>query len=364
MKFLAVVFKDLRLILRDRSAFAFMLAVPIVVLLVVAETQSDNGTKSIIFPVVNEDQGPIANQLLQVFRKYVQVRIVTQATAERLVAVENKAPAALILPAGMSKKYLTEKPSTIELLTDPAQWEALQAVKVIMLLADRDAATLGDPFNQELLHLHERSITGERGSFSSLEQDLPGFSLMFVLLTMIFGVSIGLREEEVWRTNVRLSIAPISWWTVLGGKLLARIIIGIAQLLILLLFAHFVFGLRLGRSPVALLLVCVAIVFSMACFAVIVAACARTREQAIPVGMSVVFVLAALGGLWWPFSSQPGWMQTLGRGTMTAWSMFAIQDVMLRDRGLAAVSRELLFLLTYGIASFAIGFRLFSPKRS
>ena len=216
MKPFAVVLKDLRLIVRDRSAFAFMLAVPIVVLLVVAETQSDNGTNSILLPVVNEDQGPIANQLLQVFRKYLQVRVVTRPIAQRLVAVENKAPAALILPTGLSKKYLTEKPSTIELLTDPAQWEALQALRVIMLLADRQAATLGDPFNQELLRLRERNITGERVSFSSLEQDLPGFSLMFVLLTMVFGVSIGLREEEVWRTNVRLSIAPIPWWTVLG----------------------------------------------------------------------------------------------------------------------------------------------------
>jgi ABC-2 type transport system permease protein len=278
--------------------------------------------------------------------------------------VENKAPAALILPAGMSKRYLQEKPTTIELLTDPAQWEALQTLKVIMLLADREASTLGDPFNQELLHLDEHNITGDRLSFSSLEQDLPGFSLMFVLLSMVFGVSIGLREEEVWGTNLRLSIAPVSWWGVLGGKLLARIVIGLAQLLILLLFAHFAFGLRLGRSPAALVSVCAAVVFSMACFAMIVAACAATREQAIPVGMSVVFVLAALGGLWWPFLSQPAWMQTLGRGTMTAWSMFAIQDVMLRDKTLAAVSHEIIFLLTYGIASFAIGLRLFRPEPS
>jgi ABC-type multidrug transport system permease subunit len=364
MKIIAVILKDLRLIFRDRSAFAFMLAVPIVVILVVAETQGGHETKTVLLPVVNEDQGPIANQLIGVFRKYVQVREVTRPAAQRLVAVENKAPAALILPAGMSKKYLTVKPSTIELLTDPAQWEQLQAVKVIMLLAERDAATLGDPFNQDLLHLHESNITGDRLSFSSLEQDLPGFSLMFVLLTMVFGVSIGLREEEVWRTNVRLSIAPMSWWAVLGGKLAARIIIGLAQLLILLLFAHFVFHLRLGRSPVALVLVCAAIVFSMASFSVIVAACAPTRERAIPVGMSVVFVLAALGGLWWPFSSQPEWMQTIGRGTMTAWSMFAIQDVMLRDKNLAAVSSEIAVLLSYGIASFAIGLRLFKPERS
>lgn len=364
MKLLAVMLKDLRLVARDRSAFAFLLAVPIIVILVVAGSTGGDGTDSIIFPVVNEDQGPVANALIKVFKEHLEVREVNRATAQQLVAISNKAPAALILPRGTSKRYLTEKPTTIELLTDPAQWEALQAIKVVLLLADREAATLGDPFSQELLHLNERSITSERLSFSGLDQHLPGFSLMFVLLTMVFTVSISLREEEVWGTSTRLSVAPIPRWAALGGKLLARIVIGIAQLLVLLLFAHFVYGLRLGRSPLALLLVAVAVVFSMACFAVIVAALARTREQAIPVGMSVVFLLAALGGLWWPFFHQPVWMQTIGRGAMTTWSMFAVQDVMLRDRSLAQVAGKIAFLVAYGVASFVIGLSLFSYGRS
>jgi len=360
MKILAIMLKDLRLVTRDRSALAFLLVVPIVVILVVAETRSGDGTRSIVFPVVNEDQGPVANALINVFSEHLHVRQVDLATAQELVAIRNKAPAALILPAGMSKRYLSNKPSTIELLTDPAQWEALQAIKVVLLLADRDAATLGDPFSQELLQLKERSLTSERLSFSGLDQNLPGFSLMFVLLTMVFTVSIGLREEEVWGTSSRLSIAPMPQWAVLAGKLLARIIIGIAQLAVLLLFAHFVYGLRLGRSPLALLIVVAAVVFSMACFAVIVAALARTREQAIPVGLSMVFLLAALGGLWWPFFHEPIWMQTIGRGAMTTWSMFAIQDVMLRDRSLVAVSGEIVFLLAYGTVSFIVGLSLFS----
>lgn len=359
MKILAVMLKDLRLVFRDRSALAFLLAVPIVVILVVAETRSGDGTGSIVFPVVNEDQGPVANALIKVFNEHLHVREVDLATARELVAVRNKAPAALILPAGLSKRYLTEKPTNIELLTDPAQWEALQAIKVVMLLADRDAATLGDPFSQELLHLDERSITGDRLSFSGLDQHLPGFSLMFVLLTMVFTVSIGLREEEVWGTDTRLSVAPIGRSAVLGGKLMARIIVGIAQLMVLLLFAHFVYGLRLGNSPLALIVVVTAVVFSMACFAVIVAALARTREQIIPVGMSAVFLLAALGGLWWPFFHQPLWMQTVGRGAMTTWSMFAVQDVMLRGRDLREVSGEVALLVAYGVASFAIGLSLF-----
>ena len=77
-------------------------------------------------------------------------------------------------------------------------------------LADRETASLGDPFSQELLSVKERNITGDNVAFSSLEQNIPGFSLMFVLLTLIFSVSLSLREEEVWNTSTRLSILPIT----------------------------------------------------------------------------------------------------------------------------------------------------------
>lgn len=359
MKLLRVMLKDLRLIARDRSALVSLLVVPIIIILVVAETQSEIGTQSILFPIVNEDQGPVANALIKVFREHLDVRVVDRATAERLVAVENKAPAMLVLPEGLSKRYLTNKPSKIELLTDPAQWAELQAIKVVFLLADREAATLGDPFSEELLTLEERSLTGKRLKFTSLEQNIPGFSVMFVLLSLVFSVAFGLRDEEVWGTTRRLAVAPVSPLTILGGKLAARLLVGTAQLLILLLFGHFVYGLSLGRSPLAMFVVAASIVFSMACFSMVIAALARTREQIIPVGLSAVFILAALGGCWWPFYEQPKWMQWVAHGLMTTWSMFAIHDVMLRDRTLFEVAPKVGFLLAYGAASFWVGLRLF-----
>ena len=77
---------------------------------------------------------------------------------------------------------------------------------------------------------------------------------------------VGMRDEEEWGTSRRLSVAPVSLATLLGGKLLARFLIGVTQLLILLLFGHFAYGLTLGESPFAMLMVVVCIVFSMACF--------------------------------------------------------------------------------------------------
>jgi ABC-type multidrug transport system permease subunit len=359
VKLLRVMLKDLRLIARDRSALVSLLFVPMVIIVVVAETTSGGGTHSILMPVVNEDQGPVANVLIKVLRKHLDVQEVSRQEAERLVGIENKAPAMLVFPAGMSKRYLTEQASTIELLTDPAKWRELQAIKVVLLLADREAATLGDPFSEELIQIKEGSLTGHRLELTSLEQNLPGFSIMFVLLSLVFSVAFGLRDEEAWGTSGRLSIAPVSRGVVLGGKLMARRVVGTAQLLILLLFGHVIYGLALGDSPLSLLVVSVVVVFSLACFSVIIAAMARTREQIIPVGMSAVFVLAALGGCWWPVYDQPLWMQTMGRAVMTTYSMFAIQDVMFRDRNLLDVAPTLLFLCAYGGISFFVGSRFF-----
>jgi ABC-2 type transport system permease protein len=357
---LAVMLKDLRLISRDRFGLIALLVVPIIVIIVVASaTQSGDGSTSIVFPVVNEDQGPVATALIRAFSEHLDVRVVSRATAHHLVAKTNEAPAALILPPELSKRYLAQKPSTVELLTDPAQWQELEAIKVVMLLADRETASLGDPFSQELLTVRENSITGDDLSFSSLEQNIPGFSLMFVLLTLIFSVALALREEEVWNTSARLSIAPIAPASLLGGKLLARLIVGTAQLLLLLLFGHLVYGLRLGHSPVAMIVVATAVVASMTCFAAVVAAFVRTREQAIPVGLAVAFVLASLGGLFWPLYDLPRSMHAVARVLMTTWSMSAIQDVMLRARSLTGVSTDLVVLVAYGFISFLIALRLF-----
>ncbi len=359
MTLLRITLKDLRLILRDRWAAMSLLIVPVIIILVIAETQSGEGSSTILFPIVNEDEGPVANVLIRTLKEHLDVRVVDRETAESWVAKENRSPALLVLPTGLSKRYLTERPSTIELLTDPAAWKELQAIKMALMLADREASSLGDPFAEELLELEEQSLTGTWLKFTSLEQNVPGFSMTFVLLSMIFGVAFGMRDEESWGTSHRLSIAPVGHASVIGGKLLARLIVGTVQLLLLLTFGHFMYGLTLGNSIPTLIVTATVIVFAMACFSLLIAAVASTREQVVPVGISAVFILAALGGCWWPFFEQPQWMQVVAHGAVTTWSMFAIHDVMLRDKAFVDLLPTLAFLLVYGGVSFAVGLRLF-----
>jgi ABC-2 type transport system permease protein len=352
---LTIAWKDLRLIARDRAAMVFLVLVPFVVVTVLAEALAGSDTGSLLLPVVNEDQGPVATVLVQALSEYATVVEVSRAEAEYLVAGKKTAPAAIVVPEHTSKNYLATRPSTLLLLTDPAKGAAVGAVKAYLLLADRKAAEIADPLAQELLVMEERNLTGSRSSIPPAEQNVPGFSVMFVLMGVLFGVAFGLHDEREWGSITRLLSAPIPRVSILAGKLLARFLVGLAQLALLFLYGHLVFDLSLGAAPGALALVMIAVLVSMTGFSLLISAFARTREQVIPLGLTVIMVFCALGGCWWPLYQMPPWLRDVARLTFTAWAMEGFHDVMLRDRGVVDVLPTVGVLFAYGTLCLAAG---------
>ena len=358
MGLLTVASKDLRLILRDRPALLFQAAVPVVVITIIASALAGSDSTSLLLPVVNEDEGPVAELLLESLREHVEVVEVPREEAEHLVAGSKRAASALLLPEGLSKRYLGSKASDLTLLTDPARGIEVETVKALLLLAERDAEQLADPFAIELLVLEEQSLTAERTSIPPFEQHVPGFSLMFVLMGILFGLAFGLRDEHEWGTFTRLRIAPVTPGAVMGGKLLARFVVGLAQLLLLFVFGHLVFDISLGRSLPLFLLLMGAIVFCLVGFSLLVAGFARSREQIIPLGLAVVMLVCSLGGCWWPLYQEPEWLRQFAWATPMAWAMDGIHDLILRDRGLAELWPTLGALVAYGAVCLLLGLRL------
>lgn len=362
---LAVFRKDLRIFFRDRSALVFSVLMPILVITVIASGlfHGDDGPKLMV-PVVNEDGGPVAGTFLKLLGKHADVRPVTRAEAEHLVRDTHQAAAAIVFPPQLSKQYLQGRSSEILLLTDPAAGSELQGVKVLLLLMDKEAAALADPFAEDKIALREENLTGNRLSVTVFEQRVPGFALMFVLLAVIFGTSMSMHDERDWGTLARLLVAPGGFTRILLGKLAARFVVGVVQMLVLLVWAHFVFGVSLGSSPLAMLLLTLASVFAVVAAGMLVAGLARSREQTLPLGLSLVMALSALGGLWWPQSTQPDWISRISPAVFTTWSMRGLNDLILRERGLEAVALPTAILVLYGAATLFLGLRLFRMRHS
>jgi len=362
---LAVFRKDLRIFLRDRSALVFSLLMPIFVITVIAEGlfHDDDGPQLLV-PVVNQDGGPVASTFIKLLGEHADVRPMSRSEAEHLVRDKHDAAAAIVFPPQLSKQYHQGRPSEILLLTDPAADSDLQGVKVLLLLMEKEAAALDDPFAEDKISLKEQNLTGNRLSVTVFEQRVPGFALMFVLLAVVFGTSMGMHEERDWGTLGRLLVAPGGFTRILLGKLSARFVMGVVQMMVLLAWGHFVFGVSLGTSPVGFLLLTAASVFAVVAAGMVVAGLAQSREQTLPLALCLVMAFSAIGGLWWPQSEQPDWMNRIAPTVFTTWSMRGLNDLILREGGLHAVLLPAVVLLAYGAAMLVLGLHLFRARYS
>ena len=212
------------------------------------------------------------------------------------------------------------------------------------------------------LDVEEISVGGGAKSINSFDQQVPGFSVTFLLLGLLLGVSLGLLDERDWGTLDRIRAMPIAPRNVLLGKLAARFMVGMAQMIVLFAVGYFVFGVSLGPQPWVLLLPIAGIVFAGTAFGLIVAGIARTRDAVLPLGAIVIMSMAAIGGCWWPIDLEPRWMRTIALALPTTWAMESFNDLMIRLRGVDAALKPTAVLVAYGLAYLAIGLWLFRRR--
>ncbi|HSJ98107.1 MAG TPA: ABC transporter permease, partial [Myxococcota bacterium] len=212
------------------------------------------------------------------------------------------------------------------------------------------------------LRLTELGVSGARATVNSFDQNVPGFSVTFLLLGMLLGVSLGLLDERDWGTFDRLRSLPIGFSSVLAGKLLARFAVGVAQMVVLFAVGRAVFGVSLGPQPWALLLPIGAIAFAGAAFGLLVAALAPSRDAVLPVGSAVAITMAAVGGCWWPIDLEPLWMRQAALALPTRWAMEAFNDLMMRQRTVSAALVPSAVMLAYGALYLALGLALFRRR--
>jgi ABC-type multidrug transport system permease subunit len=197
--------------------------------------------------------------------------------------------------------------------------------------------------------------TAAATGFNAFDLQVPGFAVTFLLIGMLMGVSLALIDERDWGTLERLRSVSAPLWATLTGKLLARFVVGFAQMVVLFGAGWILFGISLGHVPEALMLPAAAIAFAGAAFGLIVAGVGRTRDAVMPVGAIVIMTMAAIGGCWWPIDFEPPWMQQVALGLPTTWAMRAFNDLMIRDLSVTTALIPTAINFGFGILYTIIG---------
>jgi ABC-2 type transport system permease protein len=189
------------------------------------------------------------------------------------------------------------------------------------------------------------------------EQLVPGLAVMFAFLSTALVGTLFFREHA-WGTWQRLRASSASTLDIVVGKVIPLYACLLAQMAVLFVAGHFLFGYRPNGSIVALALVIAVLVATLVAFGVLLVAVFSTMDQALVVGNLGGMVMAGIGGALAPASSLPGWAQAAAHATPAYWALRALHDVTLGGAGVADVLRPVLIM-----AGFAAGFATVAALR-
>ncbi len=187
---------------------------------------------------------------------------------------------------------------------------------------------------------------------TSVQQNVPAWSL-FGIFFIVVPLAGALLKERQDGTLSRLLTMPVSFITLLCGKVVAYVLVCSAQLIFILIIGKFLLPALgtaefvIGPHYILVIFVSVCAILAATGYGIMLGAVCRTFEQAAMFGAISVVVAAALGGIMVPVYAMPKMMQMISHVSPLAWGLNAYLDVFVRGGGLVDVADESALLLTF-----------------
>jgi len=202
---------------------------------------------------------------------------------------------------------------------------------------------------------------GDGKSNIGLVQAVAGTAIMMLLFS-IAEIGGGLLEEKEGGTLKRLLYAPLKPSDILFGKMIAALIIAIAQLIIMFLFAWVAFGLNIFTDILSLLLLIIAVAFAVASFGIFLVSIAKTRKQLSGLSSMLILTMSAIGGSMIPLFAMPPIMQKIAVVSVNYWGIQGFYDIFSRNLSLVELLPRIIVLLGIGLVMSFISLRLFKKN--
>jgi ABC-2 type transport system permease protein len=416
---LAIARKDLKVLFKDKGQLFVLFLLPFLLALFFGGsyatmrdpvTISDESKLSIKTLIVNQDQGPYGEQVIEVLKDIdiMHIQILTSVDKADKKVAAGEAPAALIIPADFSAMIMSYQPTRIELIKDPPHQVEARIIAGIMneVLTELNvhaevgygiravyektgalecvdpefaravqAQTMGAIWTavQEIRDNPAISVKLENLAKKQVELSTCGlvFSAFMPMFATIFAFfMVGSMAESILREKDagsfrRLLAAPIHRGTVVSGKILAYIGVVFFQMLVLFGVCVLFFDMSLGESPLALFALTLALALTASSLGMLIGSVAQTSKQAASIGQVAGFVLflasgvlsytvTASGGMAEVTVPTEGLMYQISQFTPHTYAFNGYFKLFINGGGLADIVPNILVLLGFAAVFFLV----------
>lgn len=333
----------------------------------------------------------------------IEVTFATDPQTARLAVDTQQAQVALIIPPDFSKQFadVRKGKAVIEFYQDPTLTigpaimhsilnrflDSMGGIKIAVNVFMNEASpseyaltgqvvqeyldtslALSEEPEKELLDVRDVSGTSQSTTEESQNTLLsiigPIMGGMMVFYAFFTGTSTAqsiLKEEEE-RTLPRLFTTPTRQATILTGKLLSVFMTVCAQVVVLLIAARFIFGIRWGNF-LSVALVAIGIIFSASSFGIFVNSFLKTTKQGGVVFGGVLSVTGMVGMISIFTGNSPGSasIDTVSLLVPQGWAIHGLTQSMQAEPA-GAVVLTALVMLVWSAAFFIVGVLRFNRR--
>jgi ABC-2 type transport system permease protein len=380
-----VLRKEFLLLIRDLPGLVILFLMPVLLIFVVTLAQ-ENALKSqqsktrLLF--ADESPTPFSAKLLSDIKLSGFFEPITSLGNSPLTIARTRS-----LIASGDYKYgicLVHPDSAIVILTDPTLQESFRgsvanALTYIIKGTQRKAAMdeiLGNlpatiqpvvesmvaETMQKLPPVRESYALSEKSSIQPnvIQNNVPGFILfaMFFIVIPLAGSMITEKNEGSFQ---RLRSLPVSMSAILGGKVIAYLVVCLVQFVLMMVIGAWVFPaffgfpqLDFGHNYLAIAVATVAASLAAIGFGIIVGAASTTHNQAALFGSVMVVLLGIISGTFLPIHIMPEAIQYISHLSPIRWGIDNYLDLFIRDGSLLSIlPNTLLLILFFGLAMIA-----------
>ncbi len=369
MTLLRIAWGDVRRIGKDRRAVLWAMVVPLVLAFVCgSDLFIYNGPSISWIPVVDLDQSDLSRLFIQQMEGEGYRIAAIGPWGERYLKIGW--PRGVVIPPGFGESLLGGQKPKITVVNGRDSAEALLDVQSRVshaiarfskalaqadvrgrLWNDAQKTKLREALSRRpLLAVEQKRDRSLRPPPDGFNLSLPGFLVMFVVLVITTGGGTFLVRDRRDGQFARLVAAPMSALEMYAGKILARILLGLLQAVLLLLGGALLFRIPLGDSPLFLLPVIFCFAVFAGCLCMLCGVLCQTEKQVLQLAIFLAVALAGLGGCWWPMEIVPPFFQCVATFTPSYWCVHGLQRVMYFNKSHEVLLRECPLLLAFAAA--------------
>jgi len=180
-----------------------------------------------------------------------------------------------------------------------------------------------------------------------------------VLGNGFFGAAIRAVQEREQNILRRFKVAPISPLPILAASITTGLLLFIPTVVIVLSLAHVMYGMPIPTRLVSIGLFLALGAIAFRAIGLIIAAVANTTAESNLLVQMLYMPMMFLGGVAFPMSMMPGWMQTLSTFLPSSYLVVGVQSIVTEQQSIVAVWKAVTALAVTLVIGVFVASRLF-----